>query len=66
MGLGMRLVALLPLLHCAGSSMEGLVKEGTLSEMLFLVCQDEDLDVRQSAFAVLGDLGKVSCCCCCC
>eukprot|EP00958_Prasinococcus_capsulatus_P023745 scaffold3600_cov387-Prasinococcus_capsulatus_cf.AAC.7 len=40
--------------------MEGLVKEGQLREMLVMACQDQDYDVRQSGFALLGDLAKTS------
>lgn len=42
-----------------GASIESLVGESNLAELLFYFCQFKDANVRQSAFAVLGELAKV-------
>jgi len=42
-----------------GASIESLVGESNLSELLFYFCQSDDSSVRQSAFALLGELAKV-------
>ncbi|KAL0043428.1 hypothetical protein WJX79_004487 [Trebouxia sp. C0005] len=42
-----------------GSSIESLVGQSHLRELLLQCCQDPFPDVRQSAFALLGDLSRV-------
>ncbi|KGN61740.2 hypothetical protein Csa_006596 [Cucumis sativus] len=41
-----------------GSGIESLVSQSNLRDLLLQCCMDEALDVRQSAFALLGDLGR--------
>ncbi|MEW5299688.1 MAG: hypothetical protein WDW36_002678 [Sanguina aurantia] len=43
-----------------GSSVEVLVSGSVLVEALVACCSDEEADVRQSAFALVGDLARVS------
>ncbi|XP_022970935.1 transportin-1-like [Cucurbita maxima] len=42
-----------------GSGVESLVSQSNLRDLLLQCCLDEASDVRQSAFALLGDLGRV-------
>lgn len=42
-----------------GSSIESLVGQSHLRELLPQCCQDPSPDVRQSAFALVGDLSRV-------
>ncbi|XP_022985794.1 transportin-1-like [Cucurbita maxima] len=42
-----------------GSGIESLVSQSNLRDLLLQCCMDEASDVRQSAFALLGDLGRV-------
>ncbi|CAK7329452.1 unnamed protein product [Dovyalis caffra] len=42
-----------------GSGIESLVSQSNLRDLLLQCCMDDAYDVRQSAFALLGDLGKV-------
>ncbi|XP_023533244.1 transportin-1-like [Cucurbita pepo subsp. pepo] len=42
-----------------GSGVESLVSQSNLRDLLLQCCMDEASDVRQSAFALLGDLGRV-------
>lgn len=42
-----------------GSSIESLVDQSHLRELLPQCCQDPSPDVRQSAFALVGDLSRV-------
>ena len=42
-----------------GSSIESLVGQSHLRELLPQCCQDPSADVRQSAFALVGDLSRV-------
>eukprot|EP00245_Coleochaete_scutata_P005591 TRINITY_DN19250_c0_g1_i1.p1 TRINITY_DN19250_c0_g1~~TRINITY_DN19250_c0_g1_i1.p1 ORF type:complete len:894 (-),score=159.66 TRINITY_DN19250_c0_g1_i1:1054-3735(-) len=49
------------LCEALGPSLDGLVGRSDLRELLFTCCADEAPDVRQSAFALLGDLAKVPC-----
>ncbi|KAK8622254.1 hypothetical protein V6N13_117177 [Hibiscus sabdariffa] len=41
------------------SGIESLVSQSSLRDLLLQCCMDESSDVRQSAFALLGDLAKV-------
>eukprot|EP00898_Chlorokybus_atmophyticus_P008623 jgi/Chlat1/8762/Chrsp90S08112 len=43
-----------------GTAVESLVGSGPLRELLLQCCSDEAADVRQSSFALLGDLAKAS------
>lgn len=42
-----------------GSGIESLVSHGNLRDLLLQCCMDDASDVRQSAFALLGDLARV-------
>ncbi|GAB2285053.1 Transportin-1 [Dionaea muscipula] len=42
-----------------GSGIESLVSEYRLSDLLLICCVDAAADVRQSAFALLGDLARI-------
>ncbi|XP_042509641.1 transportin-1-like isoform X2 [Macadamia integrifolia] len=42
-----------------GSGIESLVANCNLRDLLLQCCMDDDLDVRQSAFALLGDIARV-------
>uniref|UniRef100_A0A1J3DNQ7 Transportin-1 n=1 Tax=Noccaea caerulescens TaxID=107243 RepID=A0A1J3DNQ7_NOCCA len=42
-----------------GSGIESLVSQSNLRDLLLKCCMDEASDVRQSAFALLGDLARV-------
>ncbi|OIT30302.1 PREDICTED: transportin-1-like [Nicotiana attenuata] len=42
-----------------GTSIESLVSQGNLRDLLLQCCLDDAPDVRQSAFALLGDLARV-------
>ncbi|CAH2051514.1 unnamed protein product [Thlaspi arvense] len=42
-----------------GSGIESLVSQSNLRDLLFKCCMDEAPDVRQSAFALMGDLARV-------
>ncbi|KAK6912250.1 Importin-beta, N-terminal domain [Dillenia turbinata] len=42
-----------------GSGIESLVSQSSLRDLLLQCCMDEAPDVRQSAFALLGDLARV-------
>lgn len=42
-----------------GSGIESLVAQSNLKDLLLQCCMDEAYDVRQSAFALLGDLSRV-------
>nr|XP_016457808.1 PREDICTED: transportin-1-like [Nicotiana tabacum] len=42
-----------------GTSFESLVSQGNLRDLLLQCCLDDAPDVRQSAFALLGDLARV-------
>lgn len=42
-----------------GSGIESLVSQSNLRDLLLQCCMDEASDVRQSAFALLGDLARV-------
>ncbi|XP_038692603.1 transportin-1-like isoform X2 [Tripterygium wilfordii] len=42
-----------------GSGIESLVSQSSLKDMLLQCCMDDASDVRQSAFALLGDLARV-------
>ncbi|KAM7258081.1 hypothetical protein ACFE04_013822 [Oxalis oulophora] len=42
-----------------GSGIESLVSESNLRDLLLQCCMDDASDVRQSAFALLGDLARV-------
>ncbi len=41
-----------------GTSMESLAEQAQLRELVFVACADESEDVRQSGFALMGDLAK--------
>jgi len=41
-----------------GTSMESLAEQAQLREFVFAACADESADVRQSGFALMGDLAK--------
>ncbi|WCJ39923.1 transportin 1 [Euphorbia peplus] len=42
-----------------GSGVESLVSQSSLRDLLLQCCMDEASDIRQSAFALLGDLARV-------
>jgi transportin-1 len=42
-----------------GSGIESLVQQSNLRDLLLNCCIDEAADVRQSAFALMGDLARV-------
>ncbi|XP_065865576.1 transportin-1-like [Euphorbia lathyris] len=42
-----------------GSGIESLVSQSSLRDLLLQCCMDEASDIRQSAFALLGDLARV-------
>ncbi|XP_038972987.1 transportin-1-like isoform X2 [Phoenix dactylifera] len=42
-----------------GSGIESLVAQSNLRELLLQCCMDDGTDIRQSAFALLGDLARV-------
>jgi len=41
-----------------GTSMESLAEQAQLREFVFAACADESADVRQSGFALMGDLAR--------
>ncbi len=41
-----------------GASMQSLAEQAQLRELVFLACADSGADVRQSGFALMGDLAK--------